>query len=188
MNPTQAGLESTLHAAYTARDFDAWLEARAVYADFLEEADHALARMARCPVRCHAVRMGAGKRPWMWRLYFDFAESWGKPRPRWWAIRRVNAVPMLGLPPYTLRCKGWEEDTRTLRFTVVWRPHTEQRYISGRRQNLAQGYWKPVARDTDLHPAGFAAAFWTTTFGAVREITPEDRRRVGGGEQKELFT
>lgn len=159
--------EEQLHAAWQDRNFDAWLEARSIYADYLEEQDDPLFPMARCPLRMHAVTSrlrNGGKRPWMWRLYFDLPDTLEKPRPRWWASQRVNGKQLLGLPPFTLRCKGWEDETRTVRFTVIFRPRESKRAVRVRDTSIHSNGWgyilTPVAMDTDLHPAGFAALWW----------------------------
>lgn len=181
MNNLLASFEQQMFDGWEQRDFDLWLHHRLVYADWLEENDHALWRMARCPVRLHpcTVKTKGGPRVWLWRLYFDFPEQWSKPRPRWWGNLRTNFNQLLGFPPFTLRCKGWDSSSRsgkagTLRFTVVFKPHASTRTVSNRRYGLSGSTERIVARDTDLHPDGFAAAFWTTQCGVIREITPHD--------------
>lgn len=179
-----AAFEAQLHAAWEARDFSAWLRDRLVYADWLEENDHPLSRMARCPVRMsprhdferplHSCKL------WMWRLYFDFPADWHKPRPCWWANQRMNAQQMLGFPPYTLRCKGWEKETRTLRFTLVFRPHAATRWVSRRRYDLSGFDEKPAARDIIPHRDGFAACFWRPFADAPHDVTPNDIPRRAG--------
>ena len=185
----QAGFEQALNAAWQDRDFDQWQLHRAIYADWLEEQNHPLWRMARCPMRMYPCKVNTkgGPRVWMWRLWFDLPEQWDKPRPRWWVNQRVNANQLLGFPPFTLRCKGWEEDTHSLRFSVVFKPRSGTRTRTLIRYQMRGSETIVVARDINVHPDGFAAAFWTVRDGVLREVTPPEWRVRGNVNQGVLF-
>lgn len=194
MDDLQAAFEWEMNVAWQARNFSAWNDIRLIYADWLEENNHPLWRMARLlgTMRPCTVPTSGGPRIWMWRLFFNVPALVGKPRPRWWANQRMNAQQILGLPPYTLRCKGFDwnetegnqEIDGSVRFTVTFRPRKPTRYVSNIRYGLRGGEQRPVALDTDIHPDGFAALFWGAP-GGEREVTPNDVKSQL--RQKELF-